>query len=374
MPAKIAAEVRDFEPGRYMSCKRAKRLDLSTLYGIGASTLAAKDAGVDFEKMDSDRAGVVEAISLGGTQTTIDGVNALRTKNYRSINAFSLVNGYTGGGSGEIALHLGIHGHAVTFCAGSASGNEALGYAFNLIKQDEVDVMVAGGTEAPLLPELWAVFSLTKVMTSQNQSPKSSMKPFDQDRDGFLLGEGSAFLILEELSHALARGAKIYAEVIGHGRSCEAYHSVAPHPDGIGVYRAMEKAMRQARINPSDVDYINVHGTATASNDLVETKAIKNLFQSHASKLALSSTKPVTGHLLGASGALETVICALALQREVIPLTLNHKNPAEGCDLDYVTAESRPYPIRVAMNLNSGFGGKNSCLILKQNRKVWTSH
>jgi 3-oxoacyl-[acyl-carrier-protein] synthase II len=319
--------------------------------------------------MDADRIGVVEGISLGGTETTIEGVHALRAKNYRSINAFSLINGYTGGGSGEIALKLGIRGHAITYCAGSASGNEALGYAFKMIHQDEVDVMVAGGTEAPLIPELWAVFSLTKVMTFQNEDLKRAMKPFDKDRDGFLLGEGSAFMVLEELSHALARGAKIYAEIIGHGRSCEAYHSVNPHPDGVGVFRAMEKAVHSAGIDPTDIDYINMHGTATAANDGAETKAVKNYFKDHVRRLAVSSTKPVTGHLMGAAGALETVVCSLVLQRETIPLTLNLRHPDEGCDLDYVMDKSRPYPVRVAMNLNSGFGGKNSCLILKRFQK-----
>jgi 3-oxoacyl-[acyl-carrier-protein] synthase II len=190
------------------------------------------------------------------------------------------------------------------------------------------------------------------------------MRPFDRTRDGFVLGEGAGFVVLEELSHALSRGARIYAELLGHGRSCEAYHPVAPHPEGIGVHRAMEKALRRARLHPSEIDYINAHGTATEASDLVETKAIRRLFGHHSRKVAVSSTKPVTGHLLAAAGALETVVCALAIHHQTIPLTLNHKDRAEGCDLDYVPGASRPYPLRAVMNLSSGFGGKNSCLIL----------
>jgi 3-oxoacyl-[acyl-carrier-protein] synthase II len=191
------------------------------------------------------------------------------------------------------------------------------------------------------------------------------MRPFDKTRDGFVLGEGAAFLIIEELAHALGRGAKIYAEVLGHGRSCEAYHSVAPHPEGLGLYRAMEKAFRNAGIHPTEIDYINVHGTATEANDKVESIAIQNFFGDHAPRLAVSSTKPITGHLLAAAGALESCVCALAIKHSESPLTLNFHDPAEGCELDYVPDKSRPYPMRGVLNINVGFGGKNSCLILR---------
>lgn len=368
MPVNIAAEVRDFHAADYMPAKKAKHLDLATRYGVAAAKMAAKDASLDISQMDPDRAGVVEGISLSGTETTLKGQMAMARKSYRAINVFSLVTGYCGSGSGEIALELGCRGHAITHCSGSASGNDALGYAFNMIQQDEADVMVAGGAEAPLLPELWGVFCVTKVMTSRNLSPLTAMRPFDRQRDGFLLGEGAAFLILEELTHALARGVRIYAEIAGHGRSCEAYHSVAPHPEGMGAVRSLEKALRRARMEPNEVDYINLHGTATELNDVVETIAVKRVFGAHAHKLALSSTKPITGHLLGASGALESVVCALALKHQEIPGTINLTDPAEGCDLDYVPGRSRPYPIKVAANLNSGFGGKNSCLIFRDYR------
>ena len=364
MPRSIAAEIHGFDGRQHMNPKRARRLDLSTQYGIAAASAAVKDSGLDFTQLDADRVGVVEGISLGGTETSLRGQAALMTKSYKSINAFSLVNGYTGAGSGEIALELGIKGHAITYCSSSASGNDAIGYALNMIQQDDVDVMVAGGDEAPLLPALWAVFCVTKVMTTRTDNPKGAMRPFDRHRNGFLLGEGAGYLVLEELSHAVGRGARIYAEVLGHGRSCEAHHSVAHHPEGLGLHRAMEKALRRARLHPTEIDYINAHGTATENNDLVETIAIKRLFGEHARRLAVSATKPVTGHLMGASGALETIIGALTLQRQEIPPTINLAEPAEGCDLDYVPGRSRPYPVRAMMNLNTGFGGKNSCLIL----------
>ncbi len=195
---------------------------------------------------------------------------------------------------------------------------------------------------APIAPNIWGALCLGQVLSRRNETPEAAMRPFDKTRDGILLGEGAAYLVLEELSYALSRGARIYAEILGHGRSCEAYHPVAPHPDGPGYYRAIQKAIREAQIDPEDVDYINAHGTATEANDIVETKAIKRFFGPHAYRLAVSSTKPITGHLLGAAGALETVVCALAVHHQEIPMTLNHAEPGEGCDLDYVGGRSRP--------------------------------
>jgi 3-oxoacyl-[acyl-carrier-protein] synthase II len=365
LPNRVAAQINDFEVGKYINEKRARRFDLSARYALAASVSAVRDSRLDVSSLDADRIGVIEGTSVSGMESTFKGHLAFLTKGYRSMSPFTLINAYSGGGSGEIALELGIHGHAVTYSSGSASGNDVMGYAMNMIQQDEVDVMVAGGTEAPLLAPLWGAFCLTRVMSSRNDSPGQAMRPFDKTRDGFILGEGAAFVVLEELSHALARGASIYAEAVSQSRSCEAYHSVSPHPEGVGMCRAMEKALLRARLHPSKVDYINVHGTATASNDLVETIAIKKLFGKHANRLAVSSTKPVTGHTLAAAGAIETVVTALSIYHQVIPMTLNLAQPAYGCDLDYVIGKSRPYPVQVALNTNVGFGGKNSCLVLQ---------
>lgn len=369
LPNKIAAEVRHFDIGNYVDAKKGRRFDLSAQYGLAASTLAVHDAGLDIPRMDADRVGIVEGTSVSGMESSFKGQAAFLNKGYRSMSPFTLINAYCGGGSGEIALELGITGLAVSYSSGSASGNDVIGYAASLIRNDEVDVVVAGGTEAPLLAPLFGAFCLTRVMTARNDTPKEAMRPFDKSRDGFLLGEGAAFVVLEELSHALSRGAKIYAEVAGHGRSCEAFHSVSPHPEGIGMSRAMEKAMRDAKMHYSEVDYLNMHGTATEMNDQVESMAIKKTFGDHAYRVAVSSTKPVTGHLLAAAGALETVVCALAVSRKEIPTTLNFREPAEGCDLDYVPGRSRSYPVRVALNCNVGFGGKNSCLVLRDYRE-----
>jgi len=365
-PTLIAAQIDNFDPGLYMDAKMARRLDYSHRYGVAAARLAQQDAGIDFRKVDADRVGIVEGSSMSGNEGAVKAEEGFHKRGYKGVGPFALINGYSGAGSGEVAKELGVRGHSITLSSSSASGNDALGYALSMIRHEEVDVMVAGGAEAPIVPHTWGGLCLNQVMSRRNDTPQGAMRPFDKTRDGILLGEGAAYLVLEELSYALSRGARIYAEILGHGRSCEAYHPVAPHPDGLGYYRAIQKAIRQAQIDPEEVDYINAHGTATAANDVVETKAIHKFFGSHVHRLAVSSTKPVTGHLLGGAGALETVICALALKHQEIPMTLNHTEPGPGCDLDYVAGRSRPYPIRVAVNLNSGFGGKNSCLILRR--------
>jgi len=365
-PTLIAAQIDDFEAAEYMDAKMARRLDYSHRYGVAAARLAQQDAKIDFSKVDADRVGIVEGTSASSNETAARGDEGYYKRGYKGVGPFALINGYSGAGSGEIAKELNVRGHSVTLSSSSASGNDAIGYALSMIRHEEVDVMVAGGAEAPIVPHIWGALCLNQVLSRRNDTPQNAMRPFDKTRDGILLGEGAAYLVLEELSYALSRGARIYAEILGHGRSCEAYHPVAPHPDGIGYYRAIQKGIRESQINPDEVDYINAHGTATEANDIVETKAIKRYFGDHAYRLAVSSTKPITGHLLGATGALETIVCALALHHQEIPLTLNHEEPGEGCDLDYVRGRSRPYPIRVALNLSSGFGGKNSCLVLRR--------
>ena len=370
-PSRTAAEVRDFDLGKYTDPKKARRLALAIQFAIAAAKQALLDATQNSEVPDigdPERVGVIEGTSVSGVEAWITGLPAFEMRGYRAISPFTLINGYTGAGAGEIALELGIRGHACTYSSGSASGNDVMGYALRMIRDDEVDVMVAGGAEAPILAPLWGAFCQTKVMTTRNETPETAMRPFDTTRDGFVLGEGAAFVVMEELSHALSRGARIYAEIGGHGRACEAYHSVAPHPDGVGMVKAMEKSLRNAGLDRSEVNYINAHGTATTVNDVTEIKAIKTLFGTHAQRLAVSATKGVTGHLLAASGAVETLATALAIYHQLIPKTTNLTMPDPGCDLDLVPFESRPYPIDVALNLSAGFGGKNSCLTLQRYR------
>jgi beta-ketoacyl-acyl-carrier-protein synthase II len=366
LPSRAAAEVRNFDPTDYMDAKLAKRLERSLQFGIAAAKNAATDANLDFSQLDPDRVGVVEGTSMSNMQAVLDGGEAFKRRGHRSISPSVMINCYVGGGSGEIAEVLGIKGHAISLSSSSASGNDVMGYAARMIRHEDVDVMIAGGAEAPIVEEVWSGFIVSRAMSRNTTDPTRAMRPFDESRDGFVLGEGAAYVVMEELTHALSRGARIYAEVLGHGRSCDAYHPIAPHPEGVGVRRAMEKALREAQVQPDEVDYINPHGSSTQANDLTETRAIKDVFGKDAYRLAVSGTKPITGHPMAAAGALETVICCLALDRQVIPMTLNLTKPGEGCDLDYVGGQSRPYPIRVALNLNCGFGGKNSCLVLRK--------
>jgi len=363
-PCRIAAEIHEFDPTLYIDAKTAKRLERSLQFGVAAAKLAAADAGIDFNQIDPDRTGVVEATSLSNVDAAYKGRRAFDERGVRAINPSLMISGYVGSGSAEIANQIGCQGHAITCSSSSASGNDVMGYALSMIRHEDVDIMVAGGAETPIIDTVFSGFAQARAMTRWTGDPKEAMKPFDQRGDGFVMGEGGAYVVLEELSHALSRGARIYAEVLAQGRSCEAYHPMAPHPDGKGVVRAMEKALRIAAIQPSSIDYINVHGTANAPNDIAETRAIKRVFGTNARRVAVGSTKPITGHPLAAAGAIETVICALALQHQVIPPTLNLQQPHPDCDLDYVPHVARPYPIRAAMNLNSGFGGKVSCLIL----------
>lgn len=369
-PVRIACEVTGFDPTDYLEAKAAKRLDRSLLFAVAASVRATDDAGIDCREMDPDRIGVVEGTSVSNNETAARAEGEFAARGYRGVSLHAMINGYAGGGSGEIALKLGIRGHAITLSTGSASGNDVMGYALGMIQNDDVDVMLAGGAEAPIIPSIWGTFCQGRVMTRIVGDPKKAMRPFDKTRDGFVLGEGSAFIVMEELSHAISRGARIYCEVLAHGRACESYHPVAPHPDGIGILRAMDRALRNARLEKTDIDYVNAHATATEANDRVETAAIKKFFGPHAERLGVSGTKPVTGHLMAAAGAVETAVCALAVHHQTMPLTANLTHPDAACDLDYVRDRARPYPIRVAMNLSSGFGGKNACLLLGRFNKT----
>lgn len=349
-----------------MNPKMAKRLDISYLYGIAAAQQAVWDAGIDLSTLDPDRIGVVEGTSIGGLNSSLVCHDTYNNKGYRHISPFTLINAYTGGGSSEIALALGVSGHATTICTACSSGTDAIGSAVASILDDDTDVMIAGGTEAPMIPGYWGIFCAAKSMSRELENPSRAMRPFNKDREGFILGEGAAFVVIEELSYALSRDATIYAEIVGYGRSCDSFHSVAQHPEGRGACRSLEKALRRARLHPSEVDYVNVHGSATHSNDVVETKALKHVFKEHAHRLQISATKPVTGHLAGASGALESVICAMVIKNNTIPPTMNLTDPDPECDLDYVPNEARTSKVDVAINMNAGFGGKNACIILKR--------
>jgi 3-oxoacyl-[acyl-carrier-protein] synthase II len=367
LPVKIASEVKDFDVSNFIKSRKPGRFDLTIQYGVAAASEAVTDSGIDLQSLDPDRIGVVEGTTISGAESIIKARDSYKQNNdnFRALHPYNVVAGYCGEGSSTISLHLGVHGHAVTYCSGCASGNDAIGYALRMIQCDDIDVAIAGGSEETM-EMLHVGFCRVRAMSEQTGLPSGAMRPFDRTRDGFVLGEGAAFFVLEELSHALGRGARIYAEIAGHGRSCEAYHATDPHPEGVGYVRALEKALRSARVHPTEVDYINAHGSATPLNDPIETKAVKKVFREHSKRLAISATKPITGHLMGASGAIETMVCALTIWHSEIPPTINLNEPDPGCDLDYVPGEARSYPVKVGVNLNAGFGGRYACLVLKK--------
>ncbi len=365
LPTKIAAEVKNFDGAQFFKTKKPGRFELTVQYSVAAATLAVGDAGVDFNLMNSERACVIEGTTLSGAHSVVQVAStyANAEQSYRALHPYDVIGGYCGEGSSTISLMLGIRGYAMTYCSGCASGNDAIGHAFRSVQNDEADVAVAGGTEE--LHELLHVgFCRIRSMSVRNDSPATAVRPFDRNRDGFILGEGAVFLVLEEMDHALQRGARIYAEVLGYGKSAEAYHATDPQPEGWGYVRALRKALGDARRAPSDVHYINAHGSATPLNDPIESRAIKEVFQDHAKRLAISATKPIHGHMMGASGAVETLVTALSIYHGLIPPTINLTDPDDGCDLDYVSEGGRPYPVKVAVNLNAGFGGRYACLVL----------
>jgi 3-oxoacyl-[acyl-carrier-protein] synthase II len=366
LPSKIAAEVSDFDCAKYVGQKKAGRYDLTIQFGVAAAIQATRDARLDLARINPDRVGVIEASTLSNAEACFRGQKDYEARGYRRLSPFYLINAYSGGGSGEISIELGVKGPSATYSAGSASSNDAIGLGMRMIRNDEIDVAVVVGAEAPILPPLYGGFCRGGVMSSRNNEPGRAMRPFSSDSDGFVLGEGAGCLVLEEHSFALARQARIYAELAGQGRICEAYHSVAPEPKGAGVVRAMEEALRDAGMAANEIDYINAHGTATVANDMAEIAAVKHLFGKLAPRVAISSTKPVTGHLLAAAGAIEAVACCLAVHHGEIPPTINFSGPMNGGELDFVPNRYRSYPIRSAISINSGFGGKNSCLIVRR--------
>jgi 3-oxoacyl-[acyl-carrier-protein] synthase II len=365
LPVKIAAEVRNFDIRDYTKVKSG-RLDHSIQFGIAAAAQALRGASLDPRSGTGGRMAVVEGTTISGTESTLQTQRSYleASGDYRKIHPYNVVAGYCGEGSSAIGTHLGIQGPAMTYCSGCASGTDAIGHAMHLIRDDAFDTVVAGGSEH-MVEMMHIGFCRLRAMSEHQGDPREAMRPFDNSRDGFVLGEGSAFLVLEELTHALERGVQIYAEIVGHGTTAEAFHATDPHPDGLGYCVSMQQALHDGAVHISEVDYINAHGSATPKNDPIETAAIKQVFGSEAARLGISATKPVTGHLMGASGAIETLITVLALHYQMMPPTINLRTPGAGCDLDYVS-HPRRYPIRAAMNNNAGFGGRYASLLLRQ--------
>lgn len=363
-PTKIAGEVKDFDPSVYMDRKEAKRMDRFTQYAVAGAKMALEDAGIDEEKLEKDRVGVVLGSGIGGMETLEDTARILHEKGPGRVSPFFVPMMIGNMAAGQVAIALGVTGPNITVVTACASATNAIGDAFKLIQRGAADIVITGGTEASIIPLAFAGFNSMKALSTRNEEPEKASRPFDKERDGFVMGEGAGILILEKLEHAKKRGAQIYAEMLGYGATADAYHITAPAPGGVGAARAMKEAITDAGLKPEDVDYINAHGTSTDLNDKYETMAIKAVFGDKSHQIAVSSTKSMTGHLLGAAGGIEAIAVALAIKNSIVPPTINMENPDPECDLDYVPNKAREMNVDYALSNSLGFGGHNASILL----------
>ena len=363
----IAAEVKDFDPSpAFPSPKEVRRTDRFAQLGIYAGWRALQDSGMDLEKLDRDQIGAFIGSGIGGIQTHADQHAVLMNKGPGRISPFLIPMMILNMASGVFSMYYKLRGPNLATCSACATSTHALGEAWRYIKMGDANAIFAGGTEAAVCEMGIGGFAAMRALSTRNAEPKRASRPFDKDRDGFVMGEGAAVLVVEELEHAKARGARIYCELVGYGNTADANHLTAPAPDGEGAARCMKMALRSAGLRPEDISYINAHGTSTPQGDVCETLAIKSVFGDHAKKLAVSSTKGATGHLLGAAGAAEMALCAKALQMQIAPPTLNLENPDPQCDLDYVPHTAREMRIEAIANNSFGFGGHNATVIAKR--------
>jgi 3-oxoacyl-[acyl-carrier-protein] synthase II len=364
--SRIAGEIPDFRPSDHLSRRSLKRLDRFSQLGVVAARLALKDGAIDPATMDRDRIGVMMGSALGGIAFGEEQAERYRIGGLRNVDAHLALSVFGGAVSCNIAIECNLTGPNVTNAMSCASGAVAIGDAFRAIRAGYSDVMLAGGAEAPLSPLCFGSFTVIRAMSTRNDDPATASRPFDRDRDGFVMGEGAAVLILERYDRALARGARIYAELLGYGLTNDAYHMTAPRPDGREAARAMSLALADAHVGPPDIDYINAHGSSTPLNDSTETKAIRLVFGDHANRVCVSGTKGYYGHALGASGAIEAAICATALYGQSLPPSLNLRVPDHRCDLNYVTNGSAPRGVEFVLSNSFGFGGVNAALVLRR--------
>jgi 3-oxoacyl-[acyl-carrier-protein] synthase II len=360
-----AAEVNDFVPSDHLEAKRAKRLDRFGQFSVVAARQALEDAHIDLASEDRDRIGTMMGSALGGVAYAEEQLGLFLTQGLRAVEPMLALTVFGGASSCNIAIELGVRGPNSTNAMSCASGTIAVGDGFRQVRDGYADVMICGGAETPLSPLCFGAFALIRAMSTRNDDPASASRPFDRDRDGFVMGEGSAVLVLEERSRAIARGAPIYGEVLGYGLTNDAHHMTAPLPDGSQAARSITLALADAEIAPNDVTYVNAHGSSTPLNDPTETLAIKRVFGDHAYRMPVSSTKGYYGHALGASGAIEAAICALALQNGWVPPTVNLQTPDEACDLDYVPSAGRPADLDVVVSNSFGFGGINAAIVMR---------
>ena len=366
LPVTIAGEVRDFNPEDYIEKKEIKKMDLFIHYAIAAAQLAMDDSGLVIDDTNAERVGVLVGAGLGGLPAIERYHSLLLEGGYKKISPFFIPMLIINLAPGHISIRFGAKGPNVSSVSACATGTHSIGDAYHIIKRGDADAMIAGGTESTVTPLGIGGFAVMKALSTRNDDPQGASRPFEKGRDGFVLGEGAGIVVLEEYEAAKQRGAKIYGEVVGYGLTGDAYHLTAPAPDGEGAARCMKMALKGAGINPEDVNYINAHGTSTPMNDLYETMAIKSVFGNHAKKVMVSSTKSMTGHLLGAAGGIEAAFTLMAMQNGVVPPTINYSEPDPACDLDYVPNTARDAQVTYALSNNFGFGGTNATLLFKK--------
>jgi len=364
--SQMAGEVRDFNPQQYLSPKEVKRMDRFTQLGIVAAEEAIKGAEIDFEKEDPTKIGVLVGSGVGGLSTIEREETILLEKGPQRVSPFLIPMLITDIASAQISIRYGLSGPNFSISTACATGNHSIGEAFKIVQRGDAEIMIAGGTEAAITPLGLAGFCSMRALSTRNEEPEKASRPFDRERDGFVIGEGAGIVVLERLSRAKKRGASILGEIIGFGMSADAYHVTQPVEDGRGIKEAMMKALRDAEISPEEVDYINAHGTSTPLNDKMETRAIKDVFGTYAYQIPISSTKSMTGHLLGATGGVELIACLLALNEGIIPPTINYENPDPECDLNYVPNQAREAKIKIALSNSMGFGGHNAVLVVRK--------
>ena len=366
LPSQIAGEVKDFNPEDFIDKKEVKKMDTFIHFALAAADMAMKDSGLQVTEENAERVGVVVGAGLGGLPAIEKYHEVLKNGGYKKVTPFFIPMLIINLAPGHISIRFGAKGPNLSTVTACATGTHSIGDAYHIIKRGDADAMIAGGAESTITPLGIAGFNVMKALSTRNDDPAAASRPFDKGRDGFVMAEGAGIVVLEEYESAKKRGAKIYAEVVGYGATGDAHHITAPGPDGEGAARCMKMALKNAGMNPEEVDYINAHGTSTHFNDLYETMAIKSVFGDHARKLMVSSTKSMIGHTLGAAGGIEAVYSLLAMERGAVPPTINYEEPDPECDLDYVPNQARQAEVRVALSNSLGFGGTNGTLIFKK--------
>ncbi|CDX02756.1 3-oxoacyl-[acyl-carrier-protein] synthase 2 [Desulfitobacterium hafniense] len=366
MPTKVAGEIKDFEPTDWLDRKESRHMDRFTQLAMAAAKMAVRDSGLNLDQVNKERASCIVGTGVGGVTTLEQQKEVLMNKGPGRISPFFIPMLISNMAAGHISLEFGLQGSSLSVATACASATNAIGEAMRLIEHGYADVVLCGGTEAPIVPLAFAGFCAMKAMSTEKENPREACRPFDARRSGFVMGEGAGILVLESLEHAQKRQARIYAELSGYGSTCDAYHITSPAPGGAGAIQSMQMALAGAEVRPEEVDYINAHGTGTNANDSAETAAIKALFGEAAQSVAISSTKSMTGHLLGAAGAIEAIACALTIKNSMIPPTINYGEPDPECDLDYVPNAARPKEVQVALSNTFGFGGHNATIVLKR--------